>query len=254
MLLDRLFVQDGEMAGFLADLRAAGLTQAIVLSTCDRVEVQGAASDPAAFARSLLSVFAARTGLGADALGGQIRFLEGDEALRQIFAVAAALDSQVIGEPQVLGQVKEAHRRARHAGPIGPALASALQAAYGAAKRARSETALGERPVTLASAAVQVAHDVHGQLTGCAALPVGPGDMGELLIEHFRGAGLKRLTVTRPNAVRSEALARQLDCHVAAFEALPAALAPADIVITAAGTGRFSITAAMVDAALRPRP
>lgn len=252
-LLDRLFVEDGEMTGFLADLRAAGLTQAIVLSTCDRVEVQGAASDPAAFARILLSVFAARSGLGADALGRQVRFLEGDEALRQIFAVAAALDSQVLGEPQVLGQVKEAHRRARDAGLIGPELDSTLQAAYGAAKRARSETALGERPVTLASAAVQVAHDVHGQLTGCAALLVGPGDMGELLIEHFRGAGLKRLTVTGPNAARSEALARQLDCHVAAFEALSEALAPADIVITAAGTGRFSITAAMVDAALRAR-
>ena len=252
-LLDRLFIADGEMSGFLADLRAAGLTQSIALSTCDRVEVQGAASDPAAFARTVLAVLAKRSGLASEALADHVRFVEGDAALRQIFAVAAALDSQVIGEPQVLGQVKEAHRRARDAGLIGPELDAALQAAYGAAKRARSETALGERPVTLASAAVQVARDVHGELGECAALLIGPGDMGELLIEHFRGAGLKRLTVTGPNAARSEALARQLDCHVAAYDALPEVLPPADIVITAAGSGRFSITAPMVEKALRLR-
>jgi glutamyl-tRNA reductase len=252
-MLDRLFVADGEMNGFLADLRAAGLTQSIVLSTCDRVEVQGAASDPAAFARTVLSVLAKCRGLDAETLGPHVQFVEGDEALKQIFAVAAALDSQVIGEPQVLGQVKEAHRRSRDAGLIGPELDAALQAAYGAAKRARSETALGERPVTLASAAVQVARDVHGELAGCAALLVGPGDMGELLIEHFRGAGLKRLTVTGPNPARSEALARQLDCHVAAFDTLRDALAPADIVITAAGGGRFIIDAPMVEKALRLR-
>lgn len=252
-LRDRLFVEDQEMNGVFAELRAAGVTQAIVLSTCDRVEVQGAAADPAAFAQAVLTLFAARSGLAAEELGRQAHYHVGDEALRHIFAVAAALDSQVVGEPQVLGQVKEAHRRARDAGLIGPELDILLQAAYGAAKRARSETALGERPVTLASAAVQVARDVHGELEGCTALLVGSGDMGELLVEHFRGAGLKRFAITGPSATRSEALARQLDCHVAAFEPLLPALVSADIVITAAGTGRYSITADMVRDALRRR-
>jgi glutamyl-tRNA reductase len=252
-LRDRLFIEDREIDGVLADLRAAGLTQAIVLSTCDRVEVQGAAADPPAFAQKVLQVLAARSGLAADDLGRQAHYFVGDEAVRHMFAVSAALDSQIVGEPQVLGQVKEAHRRSRDAGLIGPDLDVILQAGYGAAKRARSETALGERPVTLASAAVQVARDVHGDLAGCTALLLGAGDMGELLIEHFRGAGLKRLSVTGPSGVRSEAMARQLDCHVAAFEPLLPALIPADIVITAAGTGRFSITADMVQEALRRR-
>jgi glutamyl-tRNA reductase len=252
-LRDRLFIEHGQMTGFLADLRAAGITQSIALSTCDRVEIQGAAADPAAFMRAVLQVFQARHNLTAEELGRDVHYLVGDEALRHIFAVAAALDSQIVGEPQVLGQVKEAHQLARDAGLIGPEIDSALQAAYGAAKRVRSETALGERPVTLASAAVQVARDVHGELAGCAALLVGAGDMGELLVEHFRGAGLKRLTVTGPHAARSEALARQLDCHVAPFEPLLPALGAADIVITAAGTGRFSVTVPMVDAALRQR-
>lgn len=252
-LRDRLFVEDQELSGVLAELRAAGVTQAIVLSTCDRVEVQGAAADPAAFAQAALRLLATRSGLAADELGRQAHYHVGDEALRHVFAVAAALDSQIVGEPQVLGQVKEAHRRSRDAGLIGPELDVMLRAAYGAAKRARSETALGERPVTLASAAVQVARDVHGELADCAALLVGFGDMGELLVDHFRGAGLKRFTVTGPSAARSEALGRQLDCHVTAFEPLLPALVSADIVITAAGTGRFSVTADMVEEALRRR-
>ena len=252
-LLDSLFIEDGEIAGVLADLRAKGITQAIVLSTCDRVELQGAAADPPAFAKTWLSLLAARCGASPEELGRHVTYHAGDEALRQIFAVASSLESQVVGEPQVLGQVKEAHKRARDAGLIGPELDAALQAAYGAAKRARSETALGERPVTLASAAVQVARDVHGDPAGCAALLIGPGDMGELLIEHFRAAGLKRLTVTGPNAGRLESLARQLDCHVAPFDELPRVLASADVVITAAGLGRFIVTEPMVAAALRQR-
>lgn len=252
-LRDRLFIEEAETNGFLADLRAAGLTQAIMLSTCDRVEVQGAAADPAAFGQTLLGVFAKRSGLSAAELGPHVHYLVGEAALRHVFAVAAALESQIIGEPQVLGQLKEAHKRARDVGLIGPELDMALQAAYGAAKRARSETALGERPVTLASAALQVARDVHGELAGCAALLVGPGDMGELLIEHFRGAGLKRVTITGPNAARSETLARQLDCHLAPFDPLLPALVPADIVITATGSGRFCVTAPIIEEALRQR-
>ncbi len=252
-LRDRLFVAEGEMTGFLADLRAAGLAQAIVLSTCDRVEVQGAAADPGAFAQTLLRLLATRSGLAVEALTPHVHFLTGELAMRHAFAVAAALESQIVGEPQVLGQVKEAHRRARDAGLVGPELEAILQAAYVTAKRTRSETALGERPVTLASSAVQVARDVFGDIAGCAALLVGMGDMGELLIEHVRAAGLKRLTVTAANAARAQELARLLDCHVAPFEPLQPALAEADIVVTAAGTGRHSITADMVEAAMRRR-
>ncbi len=252
-LCDRLFIEDGETTGFLAELRAAGIGQAILLSTCDRVEIQGATADPGAFGQTMLRLLAARSGMTEAELGRHIYVRAGTDALRHIFAVAAALDSQVVGEPQVLGQVKEAHRRARDAGLVGPELDTALQAAYVTAKRVRTETALGERPVTLASAAVQVARDVHGEIAACAALLIGTGDMGELLVEHFRGAGLKRLMITGPSPARAEAMARALDCHVAPFDPLVPALAASDIVITAMGSGRHCVTAAMIEEALRQR-
>jgi glutamyl-tRNA reductase len=252
-LRDQLFVADAEMGGFLAELRAAGLGQAIALSTCDRVEIQGAAADPGGFVQAVLKLFAVRSGASAEELGRHAHFLSGADALKHIFAVAASLDSQIIGEPQVLGQVKEAHRLSRDAGLLGPELDAILQAAFGAAKRVRSKTALGERPVTLASAAIQVARDVHGDLSGCTGLLIGPGDMGELLVEHFRTAGLKQLAVAGPNLARTEAMARTLGSHIASFDTLEATLAAADVVIAALGTGRHSITVPLVEEALRRR-
>lgn len=252
-LRDRLFIADGEIDGFLADLRANGVGQAIVLSTCDRIEVQSAAADPAKVAEVFVRLLAGRSGIAATELGRSVSYLAGDEALRHIFAVAASLESQVVGEAQVLGQVKEAHRRARDAGMIGPELDGALQAAYSAAKRVRHETAIGERPVTLASAAVQVARDVHGDLSGSTLLLIGAGDMGELLIEHMRAAGIRQVLVSGPNTNRMTDLARSFNAHFTPFEPLARALADADIVVSAAGMGRYLITAPDAAEALRLR-
>ena len=111
-------------------------------------------------------------------------------ALRRIFGVASSLDSQVLGEPQVLGQVKAAHALARAAKMMGPELDTALQAAYGAAKRARTETAIGQRPVTLASAALQLARDVHGDLARCVGVAGGHGRAGRIAGRASQGRGL----------------------------------------------------------------
>ncbi|MBI3452358.1 MAG: glutamyl-tRNA reductase [Rhodospirillales bacterium] len=252
-LRDRLFVADAEMPAFLGELRRAGIDQGLVMSTCDRIEVEAADPDPGAAAKKIVSLFVARAGLAADDLRHQLYVLEEGAALRQIFAVAAALDSQVIGEPQVLGQIKEAHRRSRAAGMVGSELEAALQAAYGTAKRVRSETAIGERPVSLASAAVQLARDVHGDLSRCGGLLIGPGEMGELMVEHLRAAGLRDLALAGPGPAQAAETARRLACHLVAFDALADALAQADLVVSAAGTGRHLITAAMMAGALERR-
>ena len=140
-LRDALFVADSEMPAFHAALRRAGLTQALVLSTCDRTEVQAAHEDPAAASAAIAGVLEARAPGAAAAIYRRL----GAEALAHAFAVAAALDSHVTGEPQILGQVKEAHRRAQALGFAGSELEAMLQAAYAAAKRVRSETRIGER-------------------------------------------------------------------------------------------------------------
>lgn len=252
-LRDRVFIPDEEIPGVLAALRQAGIDQAIVLSTCDRIEVQGAHCDPEAASASVLRLLGRRTDGPESAVLAQGYALFDAAALRRIFGVAAALESQVIGEPQVLGQVKAADQRARAAHMMGPELGAALQAAYTAAKRTRAETSVGQRPVTLASAAVQLARDVHGDLARCSGLLIGPGEMGELMVEHLRAGGLRMLAVTGPHTARVEDCARRLTCHVVGFADMEIPLANADIVIAALGSGRHLVTPALMDRVLAVR-
>ena len=255
-LRDRLFVEDAEVPAFLARLKETGIGEALVLSTCDRVEVQamvaGAPSNDDGAGR-ITGVIAAHAGMQPGDLAEQLYVIEEADAVRHLFAVAASLDSLVIGEPQVAGQVKAGHRMARDAGMVGADLEAVLQAAYGAAKRVRRETAIGERPVSLAAAAVELARDLHGDLARCSGLLIGAGDMGELVAEHMDGAGLGQLTVVHSREAQAQAQARRLGCHWAGIEALASMLSEADIVFSAVGARRHTLSADMVRGALGKR-
>lgn len=255
-LRDRLFVEDAEIPRFLSDVRAQGIEQAVVASTCDRVDVfavvPAAAGDDDTAAR-LVDVLARRAGSEPLTLTAELYQRADSDAVRHVFAVAASLDSQVIGEPQVLGQIKACHRLARDAGMVGGEMETLLQAAYAVAKRVRGETAIGERPVSMAAAAAQVARDLHGDLATVGGVLIGTAAMGTAVAEALRAAGLGTLTVMHPREHRANAAAAHLDCHVAPFEQLAGKLSEADIVICALGTRRRVLDADMVRAALRRR-
>ena len=125
MLRDRLFVEDPDVPDVLDHLRASGVAQALVLSTCDRVEVQAVHADHEAAAKNILRTFAEHGHVSPAELEGQMYVLGGDDAVRHIFRVASALDSMTVGEPQVLGQVKASHQMARDAGMSGSELEGA---------------------------------------------------------------------------------------------------------------------------------
>ncbi len=252
-LRDRLFAEEAQLPALLDALMAAGLRQALLLSTCDRTEVQAMSADLPAAAAAITAFLAARAGVAPAELSAAGYRLEGDAALRHLFAVAASLDSAVVGEPQVLGQVKEAHRLAGMAGLVGPELERALRAAYGAAKRVRSETAIAERAVSVAAVAAQLVRDLHGDLGRCAGLVLGAGEMGEFLAAQLRQAGLVRWTVAHASPRRAELVAHRFGGHFVALEELPAALPRADLVLAAYGTGRSLIEAPAVRSALRVR-
>lgn len=250
-LRERFAAIEAALAPALEELRAAGLGEAVLIATCDRVELVTTARDPARAAASVAALLQ-RHG-GGDAVEAALYRHEGDAALRHLFAVASALDSHIIGEPQVLGQVKEAHRRAVEAGLAGAALDGVFAAAYAAARRVRRETQIAERPVSIAAAALQLARDIHGELGRCRALLLGPSEMGELMAEHFCRAGLTHLVVCGPEA-RAERTALHFRANHAPLAELDEQLAAADIVIAALGSGRAVLTAQRVAAALRRRP
>ncbi len=254
-LCERLFAEAIDPGGLLARLGSGSenLAEAMVLATGERLEVAALAEDPGAAVAAVIEALARETGtLAADIEAQSFHYL-GAEAARHLFAVAAALDSQGLGEPQILDQIEAGHRRAADAGVAGSGLAALLQAAVVAAGRVRAETALAEQPVSIAASALLVARDVHGALERRGALLIGLGEMGEFMAAELIEAGIGNLVVAHPSAARAGAAARRLDCHFRPWDELDEALAGADIVVAAMGTGRYTVTAPQVEAALKRR-
>jgi len=252
-LRDRFALVEAELSAALDGLHGAGLGEAVLIATCDRVELVTTSIDSEQVAARFVTLLAERTGFPAPAIATGLYRHEGAAALRHVFAVASALDGLVIGEPQVLGQVKVAHRLAAEQGLAGTELEAVFSAAYAAARHVRRETRIAERPVSIAAAALQLARDIHGDLDRCAALLIGPGEMGELIADQFGRAGLARLVVCGPPA-RAERAAQRFGCNLLPLDELDEGLAAADIVIAALGSGRAVLTVPRVAAALRRRP
>ncbi len=208
----------------LAELRDEA-DEAVLVSTCNRSELYLARPrrDPVAIYADRLGRFQAH-----------LYRKRGAAALAHLFRVAAGLDSQVVGEAQILGQVREALMAARRARATGPLLEQAFQRALWVGKRARSETAIGIGAVSVAYAAVDLARSVFGDLAGRTALVLGAGEMAELVLTHLRELGVSRIHVLNRTRARAERLAARFGGEACGMEDLPRALAQADIVIASA--------------------
>ncbi len=251
-LREKLFLDDAAADRLSESVLRSGCAEVLVIPTCDRLEIYAAFEDDAD-TMVLDSAMAAALGAAPAELASQVYRMEEDAAVRQLFAVASALDSAVPGETQVLAQLKDAHRRADASRATGPLLEPLLQAAYSCAKRVMTETGLAQHPVSLVAAARSVAQRLHGSLAGCSGLLVGLGDMGLLIAQALRDAGLAHLVVTHPQEARTAALAREIAAQYRPWPELAAALDGADIVIASMGLGRIIVTRAMIEAALLAR-
>jgi len=253
MMRDRIFVEDERVPAVLAELAEQGLGQVILLSTCDRVEAIGITQDPAAFEKVVLDTFAREGECEVAEVQEQTYTLTDGEAVGHLFNVTASLDSLMVGEPQVLGQVKHAHRQATETDHVRAELETWMQAAYSTAKRVRTETKIGEGPVSMSASALQIARDLFGDLSRCRAVLIGTGDMGEMIARDMLDTGLAGLTITHPRAGRADALARDMEVHVADFDDFDKVLAETDIVLSAVGSRRFSLGPDPIKAALKAR-
>jgi glutamyl-tRNA reductase len=245
---EKLAVGAPEMEQFLAALRAAdGVEELMLVSTCNRVEtyVWGAPH----VSESVRAVLVERA--GAQVLGS-LYDRRGRDALRHLFRVSASLDSMVLGEPQILGQVKDAFAQAQKAGTLAGVITQACQAAFSAAKRVRTETAIGSAPVSMASAAVELARKIFGTLAGRTVLLVGAGKMSELTARHL-AEGSPRILVTNRTFERAAELARTVQGTARPFDQLSALLVEADIVVSSTAAPRPILTTAMIHQVARQR-
>jgi glutamyl-tRNA reductase len=209
-----------------------GVAECMIVSTCNRVEILAAVeSDAAGLAGFLHRHF----GLDPALLAPHLYEHRDQEAVRHLFRVAASLDSMVVGEPQILGQVKEAFAVARAAGTVGGQLEHLLQSTFAAAKRVRTETEIGSNSVSIASVAVELARKIFGSLQGRTVFLVGAGKMSELAARHLVQQGAGAILVTNRTLERARRMAESFAGQVIPFEQLYEAASQADIVISSTG-------------------
>lgn len=241
---ERLALPESGLARALEQLaQQPGVAEGLLLSTCNRVEVVVSGTDQLAPA-GLIEFLAAATGAAPMPAATRFYHHEDDAAARHLFRVAASLDSLVVGEPQILGQIKQAYAAAQAAGLIGLELEALLTRAFHAAKRVRTETAIASQPVSVSQAAVDLARQIFGGLGHKVVLLVGAGAMGELAARHLMRQGASRLLVTNRTAARAQALAQKYGGEAFPIEELPQRGEQADVVITCTGAPQPLLTRA----------
>ncbi len=244
---ERAAVRPEEQAAILAHLRAHA-DEVMLLSTCNRTEVYlaGVRGDP-------LSAF---EGAWGQALRPYLYVLEGEAAALHLHRVAGGLDSLVIGETQIQGQVKRAWQDARERGLTGPVLNKAAQSALHAGKRVRSETGVADKVLSVSAAAVELAGNIFGTLRGRSAMIVGAGETAELTLTHLRAAGVERVTVVNRSVERAQELASKLGGHACPVDLVAGVLPETDVVIASAAAPHYVLWPDLIAGALagRSRP
>lgn len=231
--------------------------EAVIVSTCNRAELYLACDDPSAAADDVLRFIAEFHQLPAEQVRPHLYSHVDHAAVRHLFRVSSGLDSMIVGEPQILGQIKEAYGVATAMQTAGPLLNKLFHWAFGVGKRVRSETALAEGAVSVSFAAVSLAKKIFGNLTGRHVLVVGAGEMGKLTAMHLKGQGAAPIVITSRTLANAQQLAEEIGGTVTAWDAIPQALLEADIVITSTGAPTAILTKAQVKAAVpasRTRP
>jgi glutamyl-tRNA reductase len=230
------------------------LREVVFLSTCNRVEVYACAHGTHdACVRAIHEVLGEQAGLARPTdLGPYLYERSGEEAVRHIFRVAASLDSMVLGEPQILGQVKDAFDAANAAGTVGSFLGRCVTRAFTVAKRVRSETAIGSGMVSISSVAVDLARKIFGDLASHTVLLLGAGEMAEAAAKSL-GRGAKGIRICNRSFERGAALAQTFNGDVVRWEHLEAELAHADVVVASTGSPHYVVTRDMMKRVMKVR-
>ena len=252
-LRERLAVpreQIGESLSGLID--RASLSEVVLLSTCNRVEVyavQPVALEP----QKIVEALAELRGISGELVRDHCFVREQDGAARHIFRVAASLESMVVGEPQILGQVKDAWQLARERNTVGPILDRCLTMAFRGAKRVRSETQIARGGASVASVAVDLARSIFGDLRGSTVALIGAGEMARQSALHLRAAGASGVLVVNRSRERGEELAAAVSGEYHDFDALAEVLIRADVVVTSTGATEPVIVPRMMRKIMRKR-
>src|SRR5215208_3009717 len=254
-LRERVDFQARGVEGALRALASRGSArEAVVVSTCNRAELYVACDEAAATRQDLLHFVSDFNGVApADVMPHTYEVVDLDVA-RHLFRVAAGLDSLVVGEPQILGQVKDAHSAASDAHTVGPVLNRLFHASFAVGKRVRTETGLGSGAVSISYAAVALARKIFGELSGRTVAVIGAGEMGKLTALHMKSHDVRHITIVSRTMAHAARTAEAIGGATAApWDELDTVLSASDIIITATGAASPILTKAHIESVMRPR-
>jgi glutamyl-tRNA reductase len=230
-----------------------GLSESLLYITCNRVELMCVTETPDGAAALIQEFFARHPEVAPADLDASFYAHRDQEAVQHFFRVAASLDSMVVGEPQILGQMKAAYRQATEYRATGPILNRLVHKAFSVAKRVRCETGIGDHAVSVSYAAVTMAKKIFGDLAGKNVLLLGAGEMAELALEHLKGHGAAKIIVANRTLSRGVELARRFDGEAVSLEEVQDQLLTADILISSTGAGEILISRDQVKGVMRRR-
>lgn len=250
---EKLSFSEDETLAALAYLKEAPqIKEGLVFSTCNRMEIlyipeTGDEID------AMIEFISRHKGLPVSEFKSALYILQGDEAIRHIFCVAASLDSMMVGEPQILGQVKQAYKTAVKIGASGVLLNRMMHKAFSVAKRIRKETGIGDNAVSISYAAIELANKIFSDLSAKSVMLLGAGEMAELAVEHLITHNVKRIVVANRTFKNALSLAQKFNGDAVQFEEREAALAEVDIIISSTGATDYVLTRDQVKRAMKKR-
>ena len=247
------FSEDQSKSALHSLMRKAFIKEALLFSTCNRVEVLLVTDDLARAVEETKSFIAEFNQIPLEQFEDALYVHEGNEAVRHVFRVAASLDSMVVGEPQILGQIKEAYRTAIDEKTSGVILNRLLHRTFFVAKKIRTETGIGDRAVSISYAAVELARKIFGELEGKKVLLIGAGEMAELAVEHLIRNKIDQVWVANRTFENGVELAEQFNGQAIRFEEIPESLKSIDIIISSTGASEFVVRPDQVKGVIRKR-
>jgi glutamyl-tRNA reductase len=254
-LRERVDFQVRGVADALGALAARGSTrEAVVVSTCNRAELYVACEEARATRADLVKFLSDFNGVASADIAPHVYDVTDLDVARHLFRVAAGLDSLVVGEPQVLGQVKDAHTAATDAHTAGPILNRLFHTSFAVGKRVRTETGLGSGAVSVSFAAVALARKIFGDVAGRTVAVIGAGEMGKLTALHMKSQGVQHVTIISRTMAHAARTAEAIGgANAAPWDDMDAVLSASDIVITATGASAPILTKARIESVMRPR-
>lgn len=250
---EKLYVPDSMVPLLLKELKEHGVGEAVVLSTCNRTEFYFTCDDVEETVKKISAILQKHLEIRAEWLGDHTYLFRDTDAYRHIFLVASGVDSMVVGEPQILGQVKDAYRHAVDNNATGFLLDKVFHRTFHVAKRVRTDTKIGYNPVSISSMAIELSRKIFGELTGKKILVIGVGEMCEIALRHFRKEGLGEIFITNRTFQSAQKLAEDIIGIPRPFDELPELLTKVDMVLSSTGSEKPIIDRTLVHGVMKKR-